>query len=336
MRAGVIGLGVGEQHIKGYLAAGADVVAICDQDPRKLSEVHARYPDCRTYSSADSFFEAGGMDIVSIASFDHHHAHQVLQAIEGGLHVFVEKPLCTSFEELDLIRRAMQRRPEVRLSSNTILRMSERFRDIRDRVKAGDLGTLYSVEADYNYGRLHKVTSGWRGSIPDYSVMLGGGIHVVDLLIWIVGSRVVDVTAIGNKLCSPGASFKTPDMVSALLRFENGTVGKVSANFGCVYPHFHKLSVYGTHGTIENAITGAVLFRSRDPADSPERLTSAYPGVSKGDLLPGFIDSIKCGGNSQVTETDVFSTIATCLAIDRSLGTGKVEVVKSFQQGSEP
>lgn len=330
MRAGVIGLGIGEQHIIGYLEAGADVVAICDQDLRKLSEVLERYPSCRAYSSADSFFEAGGMDVVSIASYDHHHAHQVLQAIENGLHVFSEKPLCTTIEELDLIRRAMQRRPEVRLSSNTILRMSERFRDIRDRVKAGDLGALYSVEADYNYGRLHKVTSGWRGCIPDYSVMLGGGIHVVDLLIWIVESRVIDVIAIGNKLCSEGASFKTPDMVSALLRFENGTVGKVSANFGCVYPHFHKLSLYGTHGTIENGITGGVLLRSRDPAASPERLTSAYPGVSKGDLLPRFLDSIRCGGNSEVSEADVLSTIATCLAIDRSLTTGKPEVVKSY------
>jgi len=331
MRAGVIGLGVGEQHIKGYLAAGSDVVAICDQDPRKLAEVHARHPDCRTYSSADAFFEAGGMDVVSIASFDDHHASQVLRAIESGLHVFVEKPVCTSFEELELIDSAMRRRPEVRLSSNTILRMSERFRDIRDRVKAGDLGALYSVEADYNYGRLHKITSGWRGSIPNYSVMLGGGIHVVDLLIWIVASRVTEVTAVGNKFCSRGAGFETPDMVSALLRFENGVVGKVSANFGCVYPHFHKVSLYGTQGTIENGITGGVICRSRDPKESPELLTSAYPGVSKGDLLPGFIDSIQCGGHFEVSEVDVFSTIATCLAIDRSLVTGKAEVVKLYK-----
>ncbi len=330
MRAGVIGLGVGEQHIKGYLAAGADVVSICDQDPRKLSEVHARYPSCRAYTSADSFFEAGGMDIVSIASFDHHHARQVLQAINDGLHVFVEKPLCTSSDELERICRALKSRPDIRLSSNTILRMSERFRDIRSRVQGGGIGTLYSVEADYNYGRLHKVTAGWRGSIPDYSVVLGGGIHAVDLLIWIVGSCVTEVTAIGNKVCSQGAGFETPDMVSALLRFENGVVGKVSANFGCVYPHFHKLSLYGTQGTIENGVSGGLIFRSRDPAVSPELLTSSYPGVSKGDLLPGFLDAIKCGGDSEVSEADVLSTIATCLAIDRSLATGKAEVVKWY------
>jgi predicted dehydrogenase len=330
MRAGVIGLGVGEQHIKGYLSAGADVVAICDHDPGKLAEVHGRYPSCRAYSSADLFFEAGGMDIVSIASFDHHHARQVLQAIENGLHVFAEKPLCTSLEELDLIRRAMKLRPDIRLSSNTILRMSERFRDIRSRVKSGEVGALYSVEADYNYGRLYKIMSGWRGSIVDYSVMLGGGIHVIDLLIWIVGSRVTEVSAIGNKFCSQGAGFKTPDMVSALLRFENGVVGKVSANFGCVYPHSHRLTLYGTQGTIENGVVGGLIFRSRDPKVSPEPLTSAYPGVDKGDLLPGFLDSIRHGGNSEVSETDVFTTIATCLAIDRSLATGKPEVVTSY------
>ena len=36
-----------------------------------------------------------------------------------------------------------------------------------------------------------------------------------------------------------------------LLRFADGTVAKTAANFGCVYPHFHRLSIYGTTATFE-------------------------------------------------------------------------------------
>ena len=101
---------------------------------------------------------------------------------------FCEKPLCLSYDELLSIRRALARNANLRISTNTVLRMSQRFRDIHERVAKGELGTLYYVEADYNYGRLEKITHGWRGEMPDYSVMLGGGIHMVDLLLWFVGS----------------------------------------------------------------------------------------------------------------------------------------------------
>lgn len=330
LRAGVIGLGVGEQHILGYRAAGVEVVALCDMSPDKRAEASRKYPECRIFESAEALLDAEDVDVVSIASYDHHHAAQVVRAIAGGKHVFSEKPLCMNEDELGAIRDTLKRNPGVRLSTNTILRMSERFRDVHGRVRAGELGRLYCVEADYNYGRLHKIQAGWRGEIVDYSVMLGGGIHMVDLLIWMVGSPVIEVSAVGNKVCSAGATFQTPDMVMAWLRFDDGTIGKVGANFGCVYPHFHKVALYGTEGTFENGIGGGVLIRSRDPQETPQSIQSAYPGTAKGDLIPGFIDAILGKGRAAVEEADVFRTMSTCLAIDKSLRTGKPEVVATY------
>ena len=45
LRAGIIGLGVGEEQIAGYQEAGCEVVALCDFDPERLAEVGARHPD---------------------------------------------------------------------------------------------------------------------------------------------------------------------------------------------------------------------------------------------------------------------------------------------------
>jgi predicted dehydrogenase len=330
LRAGIIGLGVGQQHIAGYRSAGVDVVALCDTNSEKLLEVGRKYPECRILKSAEAILDAKDIDVVSIASYDHYHAKQVIRAISNGKHVFSEKPLCTSEKELEAIRNLLSSHPEIRLSTNTILRRSKHFREIHQRITGGDLGKIYHVEADYNYGRIEKIMSGWRGKISDYSVMLGGGIHMVDLLIWMVGSPVLEVSAIGNKLCSEGAFFSTPDMVIAWLRFANGTIGKVGANFGCVYPHFHKVGIYGTKGTFENGIGGGILIQSRDPADSPLTLTSADPFPSKGDLIPSFVDAILGKGRADVDETDVLRAMAACLAIDRSLKTGKTESVTSY------
>jgi predicted dehydrogenase len=330
LKAGVIGLGVGEQHIAGYRAAGVDVVALCDINPEKRLEAIKKYPECRVTDSADVLLDAADVDVVSIASYDHHHAAQIVRAITNGKHVFSEKPLCLTEEELSAIQAALKKYPYVRLSTNTILRVSERFSDVHHRIRSGDLGRLYCVEADYNYGRLQKVLTGWRGEIPTYSVMLGGGIHMVDLLMWLVGSPVTEVSAVGNKVCSKGAQFETPDMVLAWLQFADGTVGKVGANFGCVYPHFHKITIYGTEGTFENGISGGLMISSRDPADSPSLITSAYPGTSKGDLIPSFVDAIQGRGRAAVEEADVFRAMAACLAIDRSLRTGRPEAVIDY------
>lgn len=324
LRAGVIGLGVGEQHITGYRRVqGVDVVALCDIAAGKREMAAARYPECRITGDPEALIDAPDIDVISIASFDHHHAAQVIRALDRGKHVFCEKPLCTSEDELSAIRAALARNPATRLSTNTILRMSPRFRDLRDRIGRGELGRLYYAEADYNYGRLHKLQEGWRGSIPDYSVMLGGGIHMVDLLLWLSGRRVIEVSARGNKICSDGYRFTTPDLVVATLLFDDGMLGKVTANFGCVYPHFHKLSVYGTEATFENGREAASLYNSRDREVPDIRMVdTAYPGISKGDLIPGFIDAIRGTGRAEIEEEDVFATMAVCLAIDRSLREG--------------
>jgi predicted dehydrogenase len=178
------------------------------------------------------------------------------------------------------------------------------------------------VDADYNYGRLWKLTEGWRGGIADYSVMLGGGVHMVDLVMWLTGRKVSEVHAFGSDISSKGTRFKGNDVVIAAVKFDDGSVGKLSANFGCVEPHFHRLTVYGTQATFENGRDVAKLYRSRDPNDTPEELSTPYPAVAKGALIPSFVEAILRNGRPDVDENEVFATMAVCHAIDRSLAQG--------------
>lgn len=324
LRAAVIGLGVGEQHVLGFQRAEAvEVVALCDKDPAKLEMARRTYPQCRLFESAEELIAHGGIDVLSIASNDDHHAAQVIAALDNGMHVFCEKPLCTREEDLRAIQAALVRNSGLRLSTNTVLRASPRFVDLKRRVVGEQLGRLYYLEADYNYGRLHKLGEGWRGEILDYSVMLGGGVHMVDLALWLTGRRVVEVVARGNKICSEGYPFHTPDMVVALLTFDDGTLAKITANFGCVFPHFHRFLAYGTKATFENGAGPARLYRSRDKDEAPEWLDSDYPGVRKGDLLPPFIDAIRGHGRPVVDEAEVVAMMSVCFAIDRAWRTGQ-------------
>lgn len=320
LRVGIIGLGVGESHIASYESdPRCRVVALCDIDREKLAAVGGRYPGRRLTTDPLSVLEDPDIDAISIASYDDAHHAQIVRALAAGKHVFVEKPLCLHDEEFAEICEALRRAPALRLSSNLILRQAPRFQRLRERVRAGELGRLYYVEGDYNYGRIEKIVRGWRGTRPFYSVVHGGAIHLIDLLIWLTGERPGRVTATGNRLATEGTGFRFNDMVAALLEFPSGMIGKVTANFACVLPHGHAVALYGTEATFIQNPLGAATFRSRDSAQAGEPVTEPARSASKGDLVPSFVRAILDGGQAEVEASDVLDTMAVSLAIERSV-----------------
>ncbi len=329
LRAGVIGLGVGEEHIAGYQShPDCTVVALCDFSDEKLRTVGAKYPGIRLSSQAGEVLQDPEIDVVSIASYDNYHYEQIVQAINYDKHIFVEKPLCLYENEAAHIRALLEQKPGLKMSSNLILRMSPRFRLLKQMISDGEMGQLFYVEGDYNYGRFYKITDGWRGKIDYYSAVCGGGVHMVDLLLWLTRDRVVEVAAYGNNLSSQGTMFRYNDMVVSILKFQSGMVGKVAANLGCVSPHFHALSVYGTKATFVNGLKYGMLFESRDPSQSGRKIKAPYPGAQKGALIHSFVDSILNRSQAEVTLEEIFETMSVCFAIEKAAHQSSSAVVE--------
>ena len=325
MKAGIIGFGVGEKHIEGYEAhPDCRVVAIADFSKDRLDEAKRRYPHIKCTPFADDILEDHDIDVVSIASYDNYHYEQIVKAIANDKHLFVEKPLCLHEEHAIRIRQLLKEKPKLKLSSNLILRLYPRFRSVRRLIEAGDMGELFCVEGSYNYGRLHKIVDGWRGQIDFYSVVHGGGVHIIDLLLWLTGDSVIEVSAFGNNISTKDSRFRYNDFVTAILKFKSGIVGKVSANFGCVMPHFHQLSLYGTKATVINELGDALLYTSRDPGIEARRITSEYPDAQKGDLIRSFVGAIMKDSEPEVGMNDVFNTMSVCFAVEKAVQENRI------------
>ncbi len=324
LRAGIIGLGVGEAHIQGYAQhPHCQIKTLCDFSVEKLNWARQKYPSLQVTLNADEILEDPEIDIVSIASYDNYHSEQILKAIASEKHVFVEKPLCLEETDAVRIRSLLRQKPNVKLSSNLILRKCPRFQLLKSLIEQGKFGELYYLEGDYLYGRVEKITSGWRGEIDFYSVVYGGAVHLIDLLLWLTGVRVVEVQALGNQIVTEDSSFRYKDFVVTLLKFENGLIAKISANFGCVLPHFHGLSVYGTKATFVNGNPNGWLYESRDREVKPTVIDAPYPGTQKGDLVGNFVDSILEEALPEVPSEDVFRTMAVCFAVEKAVATGQ-------------
>jgi len=331
LNVGIIGLGVGEKHIEGYqLHPQCRVTALCDLSEEKLAEVGNRYPGMVLTTRANEVLADPDISVVSIASYDNDHCAQVCTALDHNKHVFVEKPLCLYETEAIEIRNRLREKPNLKLSSNLILRKSPRFQALKKMIKAGDMGEIYYIEGDYNYGKLHKLTEGWRGKIDFYSVVYGGGIHMIDLMSWLNNDEIVEVSAFGNRICSKNSQYRYHDLVSSILKFKSGAIGKMTANFGCFFPHFHALNVFGTKATFMNDRKTGKIYRSRDPNIEPEEMDALYPGIHKGDFLLSFIDAILGNGQPEITVEEIFATMSVCFAIEKATQSNEITEVKNL------
>lgn len=322
LKIGVIGLGVGEQHLKSYNAIpGCEVVAICDLDAAHLHEVGDRNDVVGRHEDYRRITEDATIDVVSICSYDDCHAEQVISALNAGKHVMVEKPVALYREELAAIRVALQASGKL-LTSNLILRESPRFIAVKEMVDNGEFGDIFYMEGDYLHQILWKITEGWRGKMDFYCTVYGGGIHLIDLMSWIKGEKIVEVTAMGTDIPTRGSDYRWPDTIVALLRFEGGAIAKCVSTLAPQRTKFHALNVYGTKKTFVNDMPDAKLFSSDDPADEMA-MTVPYPGMRKGDMLPAFIRAIREGGQPHASSEEVFHIMEVCFAIWDAVQTGR-------------
>ncbi len=95
VNVGMIGSGGrGGANLKGVAGQGANIVALCDVDRRRLDGAARRFPDAKTYVDFRKLLaEEKRLDAVVVSTPDHCHAPASVPAMEQGLHCYCEKPL---------------------------------------------------------------------------------------------------------------------------------------------------------------------------------------------------------------------------------------------------
>jgi predicted dehydrogenase len=323
LRVGIIGLGVGEQHIEGYLSTGACDVVLCDRSAEKVALARYKHPGLPVSRDAKELLADPDLQVISIASYDDAHADQAIEALAAGKHVFVEKPLCQTRDQLQAVKQAWMRHGgKLKLDSNLVLRAAPAYVWLKEKFAEGFFGKVFAFDGDYLYGRLHKITHGWRKDVENYSVMEGGGIHLLDLFLWITGERPSRVTAVGNRICSRGTAFRYDDFVAVTMQCPSGLVARFTTNFGCVHRHQHVVRLFGTEATFLHDDAGPRFYQTRDPAVGATPLLLPALPSSKGALIPPFVDAIRTDRDMSAQTQLHFDVLSLCLACEEALRTG--------------
>ena len=326
---GISGIGVGERHARMINKLdGFSLLKIYDplfEKAKKLSfELNSKA--CKSYYDLVSDDE---IEIIIIASPDHFHAEQIIDAFKAGKHVFVEKPLCNTYEELITISNEWQRHNgNLKLFSNLILREAPLYKWLKKSIKEGEFGEIYSVDGDYLYGRKEKIINGWRGTAINYSGMKGGGIHMVDLMCWLTDQKPKSVTTLGNNISTRNSGITVTDYMSTSFNFESGMVGKITSNLGCVHRHQHVLRVFGTKATFIFDDKGPRIHFSSDPSHKVSEIELDGLPEGKSDLIPIFLKAVKNNIDLRSITKDTFNLICILDASDKALISGELENIQ--------
>ena len=115
MRGGLIGFGFIMEfgHAAAYTTrSDVSIIAIADICAARRLAAKLAFPKARIYDSASALLQAESarLNFVDIATPPSEHAAIALAALDAGVHVLCEKPLCTTVEDADaLLARAQQR-----------------------------------------------------------------------------------------------------------------------------------------------------------------------------------------------------------------------------------
>lgn len=220
LRVGIAGLGqMGGYHLRTWTEIdGAVVAAVADPDLGRALQASAGR-GVSLYADHRAMLEEQQLDAVCICAPSEHHASMALDAIDAGLHVFVEKPIAMTLED-GLRVAARARQAGVKLMVGHVERFNPAVTKLAELVSAGRIGRVFRAHAT-RVGPLPE-------RIRNAGVALDLATHDLDLMQIVLGRDITHVYAEGTSFAHPSHE----DMLSCLLRFgEDGPYGLLDVNW---------------------------------------------------------------------------------------------------------
>lgn len=247
-RAAIIGAGGRGRYLTGeFKEIGAEMAAVCDvYEPNLQAGLKIASTGAKAFTDYRKLLEDKSIDVVIVATPDHWHAQMMIDAVEAGKDVYVEKPLAHTIEDGFRMIDAVARTNRI-VQVGTQRRSMELFQEAKRIVDSGVLGSVKLVNSwwlNNTSSFSNRKIEGkidwkqWQGNTPahelsaerlfnwywfwDYSggLLVGQAAHVVDAIGWFMNSQYpLAVTATGMKPNIPGA--EVPETCTMTIEYPN-------------------------------------------------------------------------------------------------------------------
>jgi len=226
--------------IPAFKAENVELINIASNNGLSGAHVGRKYNFLETTTDSDHLLSDKTTDAVVIVTRHNTHADFVIKALKNQKHVYVEKPLCLTLEEMNKIESAY--------SSSNILMVgfNRRFAPQVQKIKSllNDVDSPKSIVMTINAGKVER--DHWTQDLEvGGGRIIGEACHFIDLLRFLVGK-----TIIGQQIQYMNSL--TKDTANIQLSFEDGSIGTIHyyANGSKSFPK-ERLEVFAQGGVLQ-------------------------------------------------------------------------------------
>lgn len=235
IKVGIIGCGnIFESHAKPLEAIdGVELAAVCDINSERATAAAQKH-GAKAYTDYRLMITGGGLDAVHICTAHYLHAEMCVFALEHGLDVICEKPMAIKYDDSLKMKEASER-----TGSKLCIIFQNRYNPgsvlIKNCLDSGRLGRVLGAKCEVSWHRDQDYYKhdDWRGSYSTEGggVIINQAIHTLDLMRWLIGSRVSDVSA------------SVSHRGDTLVEVEDTAEGRISFEGG-IYGNFYFTTTY--------------------------------------------------------------------------------------------
>lgn len=318
LRVGIVGLGWWSDVLATAFKGSPilELVACYSRSPDKVSAFAQKF-NCTPARSYDEMLARPDLEGVIITTPNSQHRIGAEAAARSRKHVFLEKPIAATREDARAIIAAC-RRAGVVLAVGHGYRRHAGIRRLHSLLEADTLGKVGLAQCIFSKDHgLRLRAEDWRSSpeeVPGGSLMQIG-IHHIDNLLYLLGP-VVEVSGMFAHVATAGA---ISDVAAVLLRFANGALGQVAADY--VSADRFALTLYGTTAlaTFDLVEGLSVAYRS---APRAERIDVPANDFLR-EELEEFAISVRTGRAPEVDGNAALLPLEVVLAALSSAETGR-------------
>ena len=337
LRYALIGCGrISPNHIAAAQANELDFVAMCDIDASAMQDKADKFDLAHVQQYADyhQMLKEAQPELVAICTESGKHAAIALDCIQAGCHVIIEKPIALSLEDVDAII-ALAKEKQVKVCACHQNRFNKSIQKIREAMDAQRFGRMYHGAAHirWNRGKQYYDAASWRGTWEqDGGALMNQCIHNIDLLRWMMGNEVVEVSAYTDRLNHD--YIQAEDLGLALVKFSSGAYGLIEGTTN-IYPKNleETLYLFGEKGTVKAGGHSVNIIEDwlfADGLDDPEYVKATYHenppnvyGFGHTPLYTDVVAAIREDRAPYVTAEDGRRALEMVLAIYKSAAEGK-------------
>ncbi len=223
IRVGLVGCGsfAVEMHLPNLQNLGNDyaIRALAGRDGAKVQMIGKRYGAAYTTTDYHEILDDDDIDMVLISTRHNLHARMAIDALRAGKAVFLEKPLATTAEDLDLMKKVMQ---DSGKSNRLMVGFNRRFSQAAKRAKEIVGGRVNPLIIIYRVNAGYIPLDHWVHTEEGGGRIIGECCHMLDLFRYLVGVPAVSVDV--SSITPSRSHISNIDNIAVTLKYEDGSL----------------------------------------------------------------------------------------------------------------